>query len=436
MKDDVMNKFNADRCDFRKGDYIAGKYRVEKVLGEGSFGIVFMVNNENGFVYALKLLRLWEVPPDIREQLIVRFDMEYATGKIPSRYLVQALDHGITKGNPYIVMEYCPKGNIYQLTERRNVDFVSIGRQILYGLKDLHSCGKVHRDLKPENVLIKEDDTIALTDFGISGDRNKRMTERNILGKPTQIFGTYAYMPPEQIKPKRGDATVLPTTDIFSFGVMMYQLITRELPFGRLENENDLALYIYRGSIGDWNRTHLRQSSSYVNFERIIEGCLKPNYKERLQTADIVLSLFPTNKDYVYEPVRETCFEKEIIKGVLLRIMQGEEHGKVYKLNDLLSGRKRMLTIGRTDPEANNSISIVEEQSYYISRKHCTLEWKMDDRVWLIRDGQKNQSVKGGWKLSTNGTFVNSREVSADGMYFYPGDIISIGDTKFRAEGY
>jgi len=436
MKDDLMSKYNAFRCDFQIGDFIAGRYRVEKILGEGSFGIVFKVNNENGLVYALKVLRLWEVPPDIREQLIIRFDMEYDTGRIPSRYLVQALDHGIIKGNPYIVMEYCPNGDILQLTQRLNVDFLTTGRQILYGLKDLHSCGKVHRDLKPENVLIKEDGTIALTDFGISGDRNKRMTGRNILGKPTQIFGTYAYMPPEQIKPKRGDATVLPTTDIFSFGVMMYQLITRELPFGRLENENDLALYIYRGSIGDWNRTHLRQSRSYESFDRIIEGCLKPNYKERLQTVDAVLSLFPANKYSVYEPPKETSFEKEIVNGVLLRIMQGEEHGKVYKLNDLLSGRKRSLTIGRADPEANNSIPIVEEQSYYISRKHCTLEWKKTDHVWLIRDGQKDTLSKGGWKLSTNGTFVNSLEVSAEGMYFYPGDIISIGDTKFRAEAY
>ena len=431
-----MSKFNADRCDFRKGDYIAGKYKVEKVLGEGSFGVVFLVKDENGLVYALKLLRLWEVPPDIREQLIIRFDMEYTTGKISSRYLVQALDHGIAKGNPYIVMEYCPNGDIFQLTERRKVDLVAIGRQILYGLKDLHSHGKVHRDLKPENVLIKEDGTIALTDFGISGDRNKRMTERNILGKPTQIFGTYAYMPPEQVKPKRGDATVLPTTDIFSFGVLMYQLITRELPFGRLENENDLALYIYRGSTGDWNRTRLRQSSSYDNFERIIEGCLKPNYKERLQTADAVLVLFPSNRGSGYEPTRESSFEKKIVNGVLLRIMQGEEHGTVYKLNDMLSGHKRTLTIGRIDPEAKNSISITEEQSSYISRKHCTLEWKATDRVWFIRDGQKDSSASGGWKLSTNGTFVNSHEVTGEGMYFYPGDIISIGDTKFRAEGY
>lgn len=112
------------------------------------------------------------------------------------------------------------------------MDWVKIAHQVLYGLRALHQCGKVHRDLKPENVLLNKSGTAVLTDFGISGDRNKRMTERNILGKPRQIFGTYAYMPPEQVKRNRGDATVLPTTDIFSFGVMMYQLLTGgNLPF-------------------------------------------------------------------------------------------------------------------------------------------------------------------------------------------------------------
>ena len=163
---------------------------------------------------------------------------------------------------------------------------------------------------------------------------------------------------------------------------------------------------------------------------------MKPNFKERLQTADAVLSLFPANRDSIYEPTRETNFEKKIVSGVLLRIMQGEEHGKIHKLNDLLSDNECVLTIGRIDPEANNSVPVVEEQSCYISRKHCTLEWKAADRVWFIRDGQKDPAAQNGWKLSTNGTFVNSHEVSAEGMYFYPGDIISIGDTKFRAEGY
>ena len=122
-------------------------------------------------------------------------------------------------------MEFCPGGDLNSLTQAETALISKARYEVLLGLYDLHINGKVHRDLKPENVLFKKDGTAALTDFGISGDRNRRMTERNVFGKPNQIFGTYAYMPPEQVNRSRGMATVLPTTDIFSFGVVLYQLV-------------------------------------------------------------------------------------------------------------------------------------------------------------------------------------------------------------------
>ena len=421
------------KCYFRGGDLIDGKYRVEKELGEGSFGKVFKVKDSNGQVAALKLLKLWEVDPRIREQLVDRFDMEFETGRINSNYLVHSLDHGLVEGNPYIVMEFCPGGDLLQ---QKNPDLTKIGKEVLYGLKDLHCCGKVHRDLKPENVLIKADGSAVLTDFGISGDRNKRMTERNIMGKPTQIFGTYAYMPPEQVKPKRGEATVLPTTDIFSFGVMMYQLITGELPFGELRDENDVVLYIRNGENGNWNRTLLHRRNSA--FSRVIEGCLEPDYKQRLQTIEHVLPLMPTNyANNTYKPtVDGNNLQMNIVNGVLLRIMQGEEHGRTYELETLLQSGRRVITMGRQDTSVNNLLPIREEASCYISRKHCTLEKGYATGQWYIRDGQWDRSATNGWKNSLNGTFVNSTEVLDGGMAFHPGDIISIGDVKLRVEGY
>ncbi|MDR1683785.1 MAG: protein kinase [Candidatus Symbiothrix sp.] len=423
------------RCDFGKGDRIGGKYRVENELGEGSFGKVFKVKDSKGDIYALKLLKLWEVHPDIRQQLVDRFDMEFETGRISSNYLVHSLDHGLVEGNPYIVMEFCPGGDLLQL---RNPDLTKIGKQVLYGLKDLHACGKVHRDLKPENVLLREDGSAVLTDFGISGDRNKRMTERNIMGKPTQIFGTYAYMPPEQVKPKRGDATVLPTTDIFSFGVMMYQLITGKLPFGELNNENDVVLYIRNGENGNWNRTLLQKRN--VAFCKVIEGCLMPDYKERLPTIDKVLELMPDDSKNInssYKPTyNDNAPQMSIHNGVLLRIMQGEEYGRTYKLDELLHGGRRVITVGRQDASVNNLLPVREEESCYISRKHCTLEVDFSTGQWYIRDGQWDRAATDNWKHSLNGTYVNSTEVTGYGIVFRPGDIISIGDVKLRVEGY
>lgn len=427
----------AQRCSFSIDDVIDSRYRVSKILGEGSFGKVYAVTDGRSGTYALKLLKLWEVPGDIRQPLIDRFDMEFETGRIDSQYLVHSLSHGIVDGNPYIVMEFCPNGDLLGASMERKIDLPKAATHVLLGLKALHSCGKVHRDLKPENVLVKGNGDFALTDFGISGDRNKRMTERNILGKPKQIFGTYAYMPPEQLNPRK-DATVLPTTDIFSFGVMMYQLVTGALPFGQLESERDLVPYLRNGKNGNWDRQYLLEAPNGAEWERMIEGCLIPNFQERLQDTTEVLKLVP-HSQHIRKNTHEACtddFQRKIVNGVLLRIMQGEDYGRVYKLDEMLRGDSAILSMGRKDEGVYNDIAILEDSSSYISRKHCTLELDYDIGSWIIRDGQWDRYGTGGWRKSTNGTYVNSKEVSSGGMPFAPGDIISIGDTKLRAEAY
>ncbi len=427
-----------ERCCFELGDTIDGKYRVQKLLGEGTFGHVYAVTDRSGRQWALKLLKLWEVPADIRGALVARFDMEFETGRIASPYLVQAYAHSIVGGNPYIVMEYCPGGDLGTYVSRHpRADYGRIALHVLSGLQALHQRGKVHRDLKPENVLVKEGGDFALTDFGISGDRNKRMTERNFMGQPKQIFGTYAYMPPEQFHPKR-DATVLPTTDIFSFGVMMYKLLTGVLPFGPLVTERDLVQYMQRGKAGAWNRQQLSAHPEGCQWMSLIDGCLRPNLEERLSSATAVMQRIPTVGDLPAAAVETPAqdFQSRIVNGVLLRVMQGDEYGKTYRLDDLLRGSSSILSMGRQDPNVRNDISIREADSCYISRRRCTLELDYDRGTWVIRDGQWDKESTGGWRKSPNGTFVNSREVSPDGIPFSPGDIISIGDTKLRAEGY
>lgn len=427
------------RCNFTVGDTIDDKYRVERVLGEGTFGVVYAVRDYQGAQYALKLLRLWEVHPEIRDGLMKRFDMEYETGRIDSEYLVHSLDHGITMGNPYIVMELCNGGDIITIAEHSKLNLPKIAIHVLKGLGALHSCGKVHRDLKPENVLLKTNGNYALTDFGISGDRNNRMTQTDLFGRSAQIFGTYAYMPPEQLNRKK-NATVLPTTDIFSFGVMMYQLITNQLPFGKLDDEGDLVQYLKKGKNGEWSRSTLRHCENGLQWEKLIEGCLQPRFQDRFQTVNEVIQFVP---EMPYEPPQErepesnvSPFQTKIVNGVLLRIMQGDDFGRVYYLDNLLRGDKSILTVGRKDESVENDIQITENSSSYISRKHCTFELDYNIGSWIVRDGQWDRYTTGGWKKSTNGTFVNSKEVSTTGMVFNPGDIISIGDTKLRAEGY
>lgn len=414
-------------CNFTIGDTIAGKYRVIRCLGEGSFGKVYQVADNIGNNYAMKILKMWEIPQNLQEKILARFDMEYETGRIESPYLVHSYDHGMINGNPYILMEFCPNGDLSHMPP--STDWNRVAHEVLYGLGSLHRNGKVHRDLKPENVLIKEDGTAALTDFGIAGDRNHRLTLRDGGGKPIQKFGTVIFMPPEQLNPEKGEATVLPTTDIFSFGVMMFLLLTGELPFGPLNNQNDLVIYTTRGKKGEWNRTALRESPFY----KAIDGCLIPNFRQRLQSVEDVIKLLPPYYDG--RDSRNPNGDGTIrLRGYLLRVMQGEEYGKVYDLTKMIQNMN-FLTIGRADRFINNDIAIKEEQSTYISRKHSTIE-KDSDGSFKIRDGQRDIHSFDGWHRSTNGTFVNSAEASDKGYYLKDGDIISIGDVKMRFEAY
>lgn len=417
------------RFDFKDGMLIENKYKVIKHLGDGSFGEVYKVEDLNGMVWALKLLRLWDIPSNIRKSLVDRFEMEFNTGQISCPYLVHSSAFGFVNGNPYILMEFCPGGDLASKIGKCKEDIPRYASEILMGLDALHKNGKVHRDLKPENVLIKQDGKAALTDFGICGDRNKRMTERNIFGKPYQIFGTYAYMPPEQVSRDRSGSTVLPTTDIFSFGVVIYQLLTGMLPFGELKDENDLVRYQKRGKTGDWDKALLLRHPYGAQWIPLIEGCLEPNFKNRIQSASAALSKVPQygNPYHNAVPTAITSARIETTEGTpSLKVTQGQDYGKIFHLAEIIDKyHRKMITVGRSDL---NMMCLHEYDEPYISRRHCTLEQVAQDK-WCVRDGQWNPETQI-WGLSSNGTFVNSCRVTENGCLLKAGDIISIGDIK------
>lgn len=449
----------AQRCDFAVGDVIDERWTVQAFLGEGTYGKVFRVTNATGSEYALKLLKVWEVVPEEREGLLCRFEREYDTSRIESRHLVHALSKGIVEGNPYMVMEYCGGGDLWHAAGERSLDLALLARQILEGLGDLHRAGRVHRDLKPENVLLRDDTWAMLTDFGISGDRNNRMTRRGWTGVPRQRFGTVAYMPPEQLNPRRGNATVLPTTDIFSFGVMMYQILTRILPFGHLRNDDDMARYVLNVQRGQWNREAMRADSRTSPWLELVEGCLVPDFKQRISSAEEAAHLIPGAASAAHDTLRVAApATTSAPEDPVLVVTYGEDADKTFRLASLIKDAE-VIYIGREDADSRvaNHIQLHESDSSYISRRHCTIEHDPSMSRWIIRDGQYrvdcpiaqhstevfpcakctascDHTASSSWHPSLNGTYVNSDEVDADGHILALGDIISIGDAKLRVQ--
>ena len=423
----------AFRLDLKVGDVIDDKYHIIKSIGSGSYGDVFLVQDSHG-QYAMKILRLFDEPSELHEELVKRFTQEYETAKMPGDYFVHSLDYSQMKGNPYFTMEYCPKGDLASYVGKNTSLLPRLARDILLGLNDLHISGKIHRDLKPENVLIRENGRAALTDFGVVGNKNvaKRMSSKNLFGRPKQRFGSPLYMAPEMNDLKGGGVTYLQTIDIWSFGVMFYELLTGgKFPFGEPKDISELPQYQANAKKGRWNRQNLRDIPNGREWLPIIERCIVPDYEDRYQNVlDLLKDIESMSGVIRPTPIPDNNPRSASVAKVV--ITQGEGTGLSYILKEVLAGKGRMIRIGRS---RDNNIVLREKdnEDTYVSRHHFTIEHSPEGRYWTIKDGQWVKEDRG-WKLSTNGTYLNASRVTIDGQRLFTGDIITAGEFKLKVE--
>jgi eukaryotic-like serine/threonine-protein kinase len=218
------------------GDVIAGKYRVERVLGAGGMGIVVAATHLDLLeVRALKLL-LDDTGGDEATERFLR--EARAASRLKSERVIRVHDVGrLESGVPYLVMEYLEGRDLGALLNARGplpaMEAVAYVLQILEGMAEAHAAGIVHRDLKPANVFITTGANgsacVKILDFGISklspadaptGTAN--MTRTDV------VLGSPHYMSPEQMRSTR---SVDPRADIWSIGVILYKLLTGTVPF-------------------------------------------------------------------------------------------------------------------------------------------------------------------------------------------------------------
>jgi len=411
------------RVDLQPGQKV-GDYRVEKLLGSGTFGMVYKVTN-NHRPYALKLLKLWEVVyKNQKENVGERFLYEFHAAQTHSDYLVHSHEFGEIDNNPFFIMDYIANGDVRSRIGKMSVDEIAmIGCDTLKGLRDLHQVGIIHRDIKPDNVLIGDNGKALLTDFGISAFVNhqiKRKTAPNMFGKVKETFGTYAYIPPEQLVDKLKFSTTTAKTDLWAWGVMMYELFSGgEYPWGDLESESDLIDFIRNAQSGNMVNNSAFHSIPGV-WAEVLKSCLQSKFENRADNVHIVLNSLDSKNHLV---VNETLGTHD---SLVLHIMQGVESGRKY----VLQPYENIFSVGRSD---NNKIVIEDFQTTYISRFHSTIECVPSLNGWFIRDGQWCDEERR-WKKSTNGTYVNSNEVDKNGQKLKDGDMIIIGDTTIRVE--
>jgi tRNA A-37 threonylcarbamoyl transferase component Bud32 len=268
-------------------------YVLLEKLGVGATAVVYKaINTKTKNLVALKLIHKHILNEDIIKE---RVENEIEINKLLSHpNIVKLIDYNLDDNLPYIAFEYVEGKSLDKiLKEKKKINIyetMNIWIQLLEALDYAHQKGIVHRDLKPENILLKltsdnlETATVKITDFGISKIINKTL---NI----TQDFvGTPWYMSPEQIKGQKVDQR----SDIYSLGIIVFQLLTGKLPFG--ESDNIYAVFKAHMLDNPVDSHILEGNTTYIpkDIEKIIRKMLEKNSKKRYQNiSEIINDLKP-----------------------------------------------------------------------------------------------------------------------------------------------
>lgn len=211
-----------------------GAYKLLQLIGEGGFGTVFMAEQERPVVrkVALKIIKLGM---DTR-QVVARFEQErQALAMMDHPNIAKVLDAGATDlGRPYFVMELVKGDPIVEYCDRNNLGIrerLELFGQVCAAVQHAHTKGIIHRDIKPSNVLVSTQDGRPFTkviDFGIAKATASKLTEKTLFTEHRALIGTPEYMSPEQAE---GSLDIDTRTDVYSLGVLLYELLTGTTPF-------------------------------------------------------------------------------------------------------------------------------------------------------------------------------------------------------------
>ena len=294
---------------------INDRYHLNTELGQGGMGTVYLAHDsvlERDV--ALKLMSNPRLGTEGRSRLLVEAQ---TVAKLKHPNIVTVYDAGEVEKQPYVVMEYIQGETLdeYQLDGFEQI--VEVAKQICAALQYAHEQNFVHRDLKPENVIMQPDGTLRLMDFGLAVSTTSRMTENGLL------MGTVAYMSPEQAF----GYEVTPASDLYSLGVILYELTTKKLPF---EAEDALAIitqHIHAPVVPP--RAKNEQISAPLN--DLILSLLSKDPLDRPGSAAEVLTLL--DDPQLLE--RDSLADQEF--SVLDRIVRGRIVGRQVEFNEALS---------------------------------------------------------------------------------------------------
>ena len=255
-----------------------GPYRVVEKIKTGSVGTVWKVADASNKVFALKLIS--EVNAK-RSHKVKEFKKEAKLGReLDHRNIIKVHEYGENEGRPYFVMDFFLSENlkycIWHRPERINKHEFYILRQIAESLAYLHAQGIIHKDLKPENILVGESGDARLIDLSLAQEKWGGM-----LPFGRKIEGTPLYMAPEQITKKKIDSR----TDIYSFGCVAYELISKRTPFIGVSQESLFKKHLNEKPAP--LRHHVKMIAPEL--EAMVMKCLEKGPEDRWQDMTSIL---------------------------------------------------------------------------------------------------------------------------------------------------
>ncbi len=253
----------------RPGDRI-GPYKLIEVIGEGGFGVVWLAERREPMVQrvALKIIK----PGMDSKAVVARFEQErQALAVMDHPNVAKVLDGGVTPtGRPFFVMEHVKGEPITAFADRHRLTIkrrLELFIPVCDAVQHAHMKGIIHRDIKPSNILVApggegRTPIVKVIDFGVAKAVSHTLTEKTIFTERGQIIGTPEYMSPEQAE--MGSLDIDTRTDVYSLGVVLYELLCGTLPFDG----------------------HTLRAVGYAEIQRIIREVEAPKPSTKLSTAD------------------------------------------------------------------------------------------------------------------------------------------------------
>jgi len=323
-----------------KGELIDNRYKIIKSIGEGGMANVYLAwDTILEREVAVKVLR-GDLSDD--EKFVRRFEREAnSASSLRHPNIVEMYDVGEDDGKYFIVMEFVNGRTLKSLIKKRGAlnltEAIDIMLQITSGIACAHQSMIIHRDIKPQNVLILEDGRVKITDFGIALALNS-----NELTQTNSVMGSVHYLPPEQAS--GNNATV--KSDIYSLGILMYELITGKVPF-KGENAVEIAIKHMKNpipSVRDYN-PDIPQS-----VENIILKAAAKNPKNRYDSVG-----------EMYEDLKECLSEEKQNEPIVVYKYPEHAQDESKNINKLESREKKNkdLNEDREDRKINIALKII-----------------------------------------------------------------------------